>query len=356
MKGVPAADQPSVHERRKEAHLRACLNNDIRANGVTTGFERYRFVHRALPEIDWREIDLSVSLLGKRLRAPVVISAMTGGCRLGAEINRNLALAAQRLGIGMGVGSQRAALVDSALVGSYQVREYAPDILLLGNLGAVQLNMGYGIEECQQAVEMIGADALCLHLNGLQEVYQGSGEHDYRGLMARISAVCRRLGAPVVVKEVGWGISRDDAVALAAGGVGAIDVAGAGGTSWYLVERLSAGMTRQEALRSPFAQWGIPTAESLMQVVGVVGELPVIASGGIRDGVDAAKALALGATAVGIAQPLLRPAVESADAVVAYLEQFLLELRTAMFCIGAGDLPSLRRTRQLVEMSRPALP
>ncbi len=341
------ADRTPVHERRKEAHLQVCLSNDVQASGITTGLERYRFIHQALPEVDWQEIDLSVSLLGKRLRAPVVIAAMTGGCRLGAEINRNLALAAQRLGLGLGVGSQRAAVVDPALADSYRVREYAPDILLLGNLGAVQLNLGFGLKECRQAVDMIEADALCLHLNGLQEVYQRSGDHRYRGLTEKIADVCRQLGAPVVVKEVGWGISREAAGALVASGAGAIDVAGAGGTSWYMVEQLSAGVTREQAIRSPFAAWGIPTAESLRQVVPAAGQIPVIASGGIRTGVDAAKALALGAAAVGIAQPLLLPATESAEAVIDWLERFIRELRTAMFCIGAGDISALQGTRML---------
>jgi len=340
-------DRSSSHEERKEAQLRVCLDNDVQAHGITTGFERYRFVHQALPEINWQEIDLSVSLLGRRLRAPVVISAMTGGCRLGEEINRNLSLAAQRLGLAMGVGSQRAAIVDPSLADSYRVRRYAPDILLLGNLGAVQLNTGFGLSECRQAMEMIGADALCFHLNGLQEICQGAGDRDYRGLAHKLADICERLGAPVVVKEVGWGISRDTARTLVESGVSAIDVAGAGGTSWYLVEQMAAGKARQEAIRSPFAAWGIPTAESLRQVVSEAGNLPVIASGGIRNGVDAAKALALGATAVGIAQPLLRPAAESAEAVVATLEQFIQELRTAMFCLGAVNIDALRGTHLL---------
>ncbi len=341
------ADKSPAHERRKEEQLRVCLNNDVQAVGITTGFEWYRFTHQALPEIDWQEIDLGVSLLGKRLRAPVVISAMTGGCRLGAEINRNLALAAQRLGIAMGVGSQRAAIANPALAASYQVRDHAPDILLLGNLGAVQLNSGYGLAECRLAVEMIDADALCLHLNGLQEVYQGAGDHNYRGLSERIAAVCRQLGAPVVVKEVGWGISGETARILAASGVSAIDVAGAGGTSWYVVEQLSAGQSREDVMRSPFAGWGIPTAEAVRQAVEAADGVPIIASGGIHNGVEAAKALALGATAVGLALPLLRPAIESAEAVIVRLDRFLQELRTAMFCVGAANVAELRQTPHL---------
>lgn len=348
--GGRMADRSSDDERRKEAQLLACLNNDVQGRGITTGFERYRFVHQALPELDWAAIDLSVSLLGKRLAAPLVISPMTGGCRLGAEINRHLAQAAQHLGLAMGVGSQRAALVAPALAWTYQVREYAPDILLLGNLGAVQLNAGFGLAECRQAIEMIGADGLYLHLNGLQEVYQRQGDRNFRGLIAQIAAVCAALGAPVVAKEVGWGISRDAAAALAAAGVSGIDVSGAGGTSWSVVQQLLAGKTREEALRSPFAAWGIPSAESLRQALAAAPGLPVIASGGICNGVDAAKALALGATAVGIAQPLLQPAAESAAAVIATLEQFILELRTALFCVGAPSIAPLRQTPHLVEI------
>ncbi len=339
------------HEERKEAQLLACLNGDVRGHGITTGFERYRFVHQALPEASWSEIDLSTSLLGKRLSAPIVISAMTGGCRLGGQVNRNLAVAAQRLGLAMGVGSQRAGLANPKLIPTYQVRLEAPDILLLGNLGAVQLNVGFGVGECRQALEMISADGLCLHLNGLQEVYQHSGDRDFRGLTQKIAAVCEQLGAPVIAKEVGWGISADAAVALGRAGVSAIDVSGAGGTSWYMVEQLSAGVAREDAASSPFAEWGIPTSESLVQTVSAVPGLRVVASGGIRNGVDAAKALALGAVAVGIAQPLLRPATESAEAVVAWFERFIWELRTAMFCVGARNLEELRGTAHLVETS-----
>ncbi len=345
------AERPLTHEERKEAQLRACLENDVRSERITTGFERYRFEHQALPEVAWEEIDLALTLLGKELRAPVLISPMTGGCRLGARINRNLAQAAQHLGLAMGVGSQRAAIVDPSLAPTYQVRDCAPDILLLANLGAAQLNTGFGVAECRQAVRTIGADGLCLHLNALQELFQGGGDHDFRGLTGRMAGIVSELGAPLVVKEVGWGIAQGAATAMAGAGVSAIDIAGAGGTSWYLVQQLLAGKTRAEALRSPFAAWGIPTAASLRQVRAAAGEVPVIASGGIRDGVEAAKAIALGATAVGIAQPLLGPAAESAEAVVAALEQFIRELRTAMFCLGARNLAALRGTPHLVDVS-----
>ncbi|MDA8217341.1 MAG: type 2 isopentenyl-diphosphate Delta-isomerase [Dehalococcoidales bacterium] len=344
-------DLPSSHAGRKEAQLLVCMHDNVQASGVTTGFEHYRFVHQALPEIDWQEMDLSVNLLGRHLRAPLFISAMTGGCRLARRINRNLAEAAQRLGIGMAVGSQRAAIIDPGLAETYQVREVAPDILLLGNLGAVQLNAGFGLAECRQAVAMIEADGLFLHLNGLQEIQQPNGDRNFRGLLPKIAAICEELGAPVLVKEVGWGIALSTAAALKAGGVGGIEVAGAGGTSWFVVQAIMAGKSAEEARGSPFASWGIPTAESLHQVLSATDGLPVIASGGIRNGVDAAKALAMGATAVGIAQPLLRPAAESSAAVVARLELLIHELRTAMFCLGAPTVAALQRTPHLINLA-----
>ncbi|MGI5835470.1 MAG: type 2 isopentenyl-diphosphate Delta-isomerase [Chloroflexota bacterium] len=345
------ASSISTHERRKEAHLRICLDYVVQASNVSTGFEHFRLEHQALPGIDWEEIDTSVYLFGKKLSAPIVISPMTGGCSLGARINRNLAQAAHRLGLAMGIGSQRVAILHPELEDSFRVRDVAPDILLFGNLGAVQLNAGFGLDECRRAVDMIGADALCLHLNAMQEIHQRGGDLKFRGVLERISEVCSELRSPVMVKEVGWGISKDAARALVASGVDAIDVSGAGGTSWFVVEQLSKGIEQEEVLRSPFASWGIPTAESLRQVVEVAGNLPVIASGGIRNGVDAAKALAMGASAVGVALPLLKPAAESAKAVVDVLERLIQELRIAMFGIGAVDISSLRRTRHLVKIT-----
>ena len=261
-----------------------CLNYVVQASNVSTGFEHFRLEHQALPGIDWEEIDTSVSVWQK-LSAPIVISPMTGGCSLGARINRNLAQAAHRLGLAMGIGSQRVAILHPELEDSFRVRDVAPDILLFGNLGAVQLNAGFGLDECRRAVDMIGADALCLHLNAMQEVHQRGGDLKFRGVLERISEVCSELRSPVMVKEVGWGISKDAARALVASGVDAIDVSGSGGTSWFVVEQLSKGIEQEEVLRSPFASWGIPTAESLRRVVEVAGNLPVIASGGIRNGV-----------------------------------------------------------------------
>ncbi|MGC8782633.1 MAG: alpha-hydroxy-acid oxidizing protein, partial [Anaerolineae bacterium] len=218
-----------THERRKADHIRINLEEDVRFPNLTTGFERYRLVHQALPELDLNAVDTSVSLLGRRLQVPLLISSMTGGTPAAATINRHLAQAAQARGVAMGLGSQRAGLEQAETAFTFRVRDVAPDILLFANLGAVQLNRGYGLDHCRRAMEMIGADALILHLNPLQEALQADGDWDWRGLLGKIEAVCRGLAAPVVVKEVGWGIGEKVARWLAEAGVAAIDVAGAGG-------------------------------------------------------------------------------------------------------------------------------
>ena len=338
-----------MHNRRKSEHLRISLEEDVRFRSLTTGLERYRFIHRALPEISRDEIELATTLLGKELRAPLLISSMTGGTEEAAEINRNLARAAQAYGLGMGVGSQRAALEEPSLAYTYRVRDVAPDILLLANLGAVQLNYGYGIVECRRAVEMIGADALILHLNPLQEALQPEGNTDFAGLLAKIEALCRSLEVPVVVKEVGWGISEEVARLLAEAGVAAIDVAGAGGTSWSEVEMRRAGSESARRIAESFADWGIPTAESVQMARRGAPRTTIIASGGIRTGVDVAKAIALGADAAGMASPLLKPATVSAEAVGERIREVLEELRTAMFCVGARSIQELK-SAPLVKM------
>ena len=333
-----------MHNRRKADHLRITLEEDVRFHEVTTGFERYRFIHRALPEISLEQVDLSISLLGKRLRAPLLISSMTGGTLQAAIINRNLACAAQTHGLAMGVGSQRTGLEEPETADTYRVRDVAPDILLLANLGAVQLNHGYGVDHCRRAVEMIAADALILHLNPLQEALQAGGDTDFRGLLSKIEAVCRALPVPVVVKEVGWGISEVVASQLAAAGVAVIDVAGAGGTSWSEVEAHRTSDPHVRRIAVHFAEWGLPTAESLLRARRGAPDTPLIASGGIRSGLEVAKALALGATAVGIATPFLKPATISAEAVSEEVTLILRELRTAMFCIGAATVAQLKDT------------
>ena len=331
-----------MHNQRKSEHLRILLKEDVRFRNLTTGLERYHFVHQALPEINRDHIDLSTTLLDKELSAPVIISSMTGGTEEAETINKNLAMAAQIHGLGMGVGSQRTALEEPGLSHTYQVRDVAPDILLLANLGAVQLNYGYSVEHCQRAVEMIEADGLILHLNPLQEALQPEGNTDFSGLLAKIEAVCRALSVPVIVKEVGWGISTEVARRLADAGVAAIDVAGAGGTSWSEVEMHRAASETSRRIAAAFADWGIPTAESIQMVRRAAPNVTLIASGGIRTGVEAAKAIALGADAVALATPFLQPATVSPEAVGGKIGEILEELRTAMFCVGARNLQELK--------------
>ncbi|GAB4557785.1 MAG: type 2 isopentenyl-diphosphate Delta-isomerase [Anaerolineae bacterium] len=344
------ADQRG-HGQRKADHIRINLEEDVQFPRLTTGLERYRLVHQALPELDLDAVDPSVELFGKRLRLPLLISSMTGGTPQAAEINRNLAIAAQACGMAMGLGSQRAALEEPDAQPTFEVRDVAPDILLFANLGAVQLNYGYTVDHCRRAVEMIGADGLILHLNPLQEALQADGNRDWTGLLDKIESVCRALPVPVIVKEVGWGISGWLARRLADAGVAAIDVAGAGGTSWSQVEMHRAPDARLRRLAAAFADWGIPTAEALVQARSAVPELPIIASGGIRSGIDVAKCLALGATVVGLASPFLKAAVISAQAVIDEAQLIGDELRLAMFCAGAGDVRALREPGRLVRVS-----
>jgi len=332
----------NAHARRKRDHLRICREEDVGGRGVTTGLERYRLRHCALPELRLDDVDLSTDFLGKRLRAPLLISAITGGTAPARQINLNLATAAQALGLAMGVGSQRAAIDNPRQARTYQVREVAPDILLLANLGAVQLNYGYGLAECRRAVEMIGADALVLHLNPLQEALQPHGNTDFSGLLDKIAAVCRELDVPVIVKEVGCGISEAVAENLAAAGVAAVDVSGAGGTSWSEVEKHRAENDLQRRVAASFAHWGVSTAEAILQAQRGAPNLPLIASGGIQTGPEAAVALALGADLVGLARPLLAPATESALAVENELRVMIEGLRIAMFTAGIRDIPAFK--------------
>jgi isopentenyl-diphosphate delta-isomerase len=327
-------------QRRKKEHLELCLDAGSVAGPAGTGLDRYSFTHNALPEVDIDDIDLGTNFLGKRLKAPLLISSMTGGFDMARKVNRNLAAAAQKLGLAMGVGSQRVAIEEPAAADSFKVRDLAPDILLLANLGAVQLNYGYGVEQCRKAVAMIGADGLILHLNVLQEAAQTEGNRNFKGLALRIAGVCRELDVPVIAKEVGFGVSADVALRLKQAGVKAIDVAGRGGTSWYAVEAKRAARKGQP-LELTFADWGIPTEEALIQVRRALPEMELVASGGIRNGLDVAKAITLGANVAAIGQPLLAPALESVDKVIESLNKVIHEIKVAMLCVGAGDLAAL---------------
>jgi isopentenyl-diphosphate delta-isomerase len=333
-----------MNQQRKSDHIRINLEEDVDFKHVSTGLASFRFVHCALPELNIEDVDTSITLLGKPLTAPLLISSMTGGAPEASTINQHLARAAQAAGVGMGVGSQRAAIEDPSLADTYRVRHIAPDIFLIANLGAVQLNYGYGPDECRRAVEMIEADALILHLNPLQEALQPEGNTRFAGLLSRIEAVCRALEVPVIVKEVGWGFSEQVARQLASAGVALIDVAGAGGSSWSQVEMHRAQTEGQRQVAAAFADWGIPTAESLLMVRRGAPQIPAVVSGGIRDGVQMAKAIALGATACGIAGPLLGPATRSAAAVAEAIDVLVTQLRVAMFAAGAADIPALQQT------------
>jgi len=327
---------------RKADHLRICLDEDVQCRQVTTGLERYRFSHCCLPEIDRSDIDLTATFLGKVLGAPLLISSMTGGTDHAKTLNQRLAAVAQHYRLAMGVGSQRVAVEHPNVASTFAVRSVAPDIPLFANLGAVQLNYHYGLDECRRVVDTLEADALILHLNPLQECVQTSGDTNFRGLLEQISVLCATLPVPVIAKEVGNGISAAMAAKLIEAGVAAIDVAGAGGTSWALVESDRATDARQRRLGKTFADWGLPTAECITEVRAIAPQIPLIASGGLRDGLEAAKAIALGADLAGMALPFLQAAHESEEALYELVDILMAEMTTAMFCTGCENLRALR--------------
>ncbi|HJS18465.1 MAG TPA: type 2 isopentenyl-diphosphate Delta-isomerase [Anaerolineales bacterium] len=333
-------------DQRKADHIKINLEQDVRS-GLTTGLENYHFVHEALPELEVERVDPSLSLFGKRLAAPILVSSMTGGTADAEIINLRLAEAAQEVKIAMGVGSQRAAIEHAEQAKTFQVRRAAPDILLFANLGAVQLNYGYGVDQCRKAVDMIEADALILHLNPLQEAVQDAGDTNFAGLARKIEEVCKQIDVPVIAKEVGWGISERTAKLLADCGVSAIDVAGAGGTSWSQVEmhRAPDEFTRQ--LAATFVGWGIPTADSILNVRQAVPEMTIFASGGLKDGLDIAKCVALGATLGGMAGQFLKAAAISTEKTVETMQLIKKQIEVTMFVAGAGMLEGLRRGKLL---------
>ncbi|WP_370656220.1 type 2 isopentenyl-diphosphate Delta-isomerase [Paenibacillus pedocola] len=333
---------------RKLEHVRLCLNEEVGGSGITTGFEQYRFRHNALPELNYDDISLRTVFLGRELQTPLLISSMTGGSKATGAINARLAVAAGRRGWALGVGSVRAAVERAELAETFHVRDKAAGIPVIANIGAVQLSYGFGAEECRRAVDIAGADWLVLHLNGLQEVFQPEGNTGFASLLAQIEKVCRALEIPVGVKEVGWGIDGDTALRLYNAGAAFIDVAGAGGTSWSQVEKFRNTDSVRRAAAEAFADWGIPTAECIREVRAVSPHGALIGSGGLKHGVDAAKALALGADLAGFGRNLLGPAVESEEALDRALAQVELELRTAMFGIGAPDLAALRGSQRLI--------
>lgn len=324
---------------RKSEHIRTCLERPVEFE-KGNGFDRYEFIHKALPEMGFNEIDVSTKFLGKRFEAPFLIEAMTGGTKEAENINKNLALAADKTGIGMGVGSQRIAVLQPSIIRTYKVRGFAPNIFLLGNIGATQL-LEYDLNKIENLVKSIKADGLAIHLNAVQEVIQKEGNRNWKGVLGAIRMACSSFDFPVIVKETGCGISSEVALELANAGVAAIDIAGAGGTSWVKVEYYR---NKGPEFSKAFFEWGIPTADCLYECAKTI-EIPIIASGGIRNGLDAAKAMAIGSSLVGFALPLLKPATKSSVAVKDKIEQLILELKTAMFLIGAKNLQELRRIK-----------
>lgn len=337
--------------KRKGEHIRISLNQNVQARRITPGFEDVAFVHRAMPEINRKEIDVSTALFGHRFSAPLIAGAITGGTKEAEKINASIAEAVEELGLGMGIGSQRAALEDKSLEKTFSVaRKKAPTAFLVANIGGVQLVNGYGLKETKKALEMIDADALAIHLNALQETAQPEGQTNFSGILDRIGGIAEKLGKPVIAKETGAGFAAEEAKKLENVGVKGIDVSGAGGTSFAAVEYYRAKGPKNNSHRrlgAMFWDWGIPTAASIVEVSKTV-KIPVIASGGIRSGVDAAKGLALGAHLASLSQPILQSAVKGVGETRNTLSLLIDELRNVMFLAGADSVESLRSSSVVV--------
>lgn len=333
-------------EERKVDHIKICSEEDVQARHRTTGFEDVYLIHKALPEIERNKIDLSTLVFNHEFSAPLLVGAITGGATEALKINAAIAEAVEKLGLGMGVGSQRAAIEDPKWIDSFAVvRRKAPTAFLVANIGGPQLISGYGVKETSKAVEMLDANALAIHLNPLQEAVQPEGETKYSGVLNKIGEITQALEVPVIVKETGAGIAAEEAKRLEEAGVAGIDVAGVGGTSWAAVEYHRAKRVRDEfrqRLGETFWDWGIPTAVSLVEAVQSV-HLPVIASGGIRCGTDIAKSLALGASLASMSSPILQPAKKGSEEVKKALQFLVDELRNAMFLVGADSVQKLQK-------------
>ncbi|MEM4704381.1 MAG: type 2 isopentenyl-diphosphate Delta-isomerase, partial [Candidatus Bathyarchaeia archaeon] len=342
--------------KRKKEHIRISLNENVQARAKTTGLEDVHFVHRALPEIDKKKINLSTTVFRHKFSAPLIVGAITGGTPEATKINSVIAEAVQDLGLGMGVGSQRAAIEDKRLEKTFAiVRKKAPTAFLIANIGGIQLANGYGLKEVKKSIEMIDANALAVHLNPLQEAIQPEGQTNFVGVLEKIREIVEELDKPLIVKETGAGISAEDAKKLHEAGVMGIDVGGAGGTSFAAVEYYRARGTKnvfQRRLGDIFWDWGIPTAVSIVEVSQTVN-VPVIASGGIRNGIEVAKAVVLGASLASMSQPILQAAVKGVKETKTMLAQILEELRNTMFLVGAESIQSLSKT-PLVIMDRTA--
>lgn len=332
-------------QKRKADHIKISLNKNVQARRITTGFEDVHFIHRALPEIDRQKIDLSINVFGHRFAAPLIVGAITGGTGEATRINATIAEAVEELGLGMGVGSQRAAIEDKRLEKTFAIaRKKAPTAFLIANIGGVQLAQGYGLKEVKKAIEMIEADAIAIHLNPLQEATQPEGQTNFEGVLEKISAIAERLDKLIIVKETGTGIAAEEAKKLETAGVKGIDISGVGGTSWAAVEYYRTKKQKnnfKHRLGDIFWDWGIPTAISIAEVSQTV-KIPIIASGGIRNGVEMAKALALGSNLTSLSQPVLQAAVKGVKETKDMLSLLIEEFKNAMFLVGANSVQALQ--------------
>jgi isopentenyl-diphosphate delta-isomerase len=348
------SDSPSdieVIKQRKREGIVIPLTRNVQAKESSTYLEYVKLIHNALPEIDFDAVDTSQKFLGHNFKAPIIIDSMTGGTPEATKINSRLSIAAEKFGLGMGLGSQRAGLLSSELAETYSIaRSNAPNAFLVANIGGAQLSKGLKIKDIKNMIQMIEADALVVHLNPLQELIQPEGEPKYKGVLSKIKEICSNFDIPIIVKEVGAGISMDVAKRLQSAGVSAINVAGSGGTSWAGVEKLRAETAHDSNkinLGELFWDWGIPTAVSLIEVRKSV-KIPVIASGGIRNGLEIAKCVTLGANMCGMAFPFLRHASKSLESLYEFTSRTLIELRSAMFLVGSKNINQLGKTRFMV--------
>lgn len=348
-------EQQSKTARRKDEHISICLERNVQSDEITTGLEKWRFKHNALPEINFDDINIETTLFGKSVATPFMVSSMTGGTQLAGQINRQLALACQEKGWTLALGSMRAAIERDELLASFQMREYAPTIPIIANIGLVQLNYGIEASQCMRAVEAVGADALVFHLNSMQEVFQPEGDVNFSGLLRKLEKLIAATSIPIGIKEVGWGIDQLTAKKLEDIGVSFIDVAGAGGTSWSQVERYRTTSSVQYDAAASFSNWGISTADSLVEVIDSCSNPLVFGSGGLKNGVDAAKILALGGHLAGFGRSILQSAVNSLDDLSSGNSNKLLhmmnvmeyELKVTMFGIGARNLSQLKKHERL---------
>ena len=348
------SDSPSdieVIKQRKKEGIVIPLTKNVQAKESSTYLEYVKLIHNALPEIDYEVVEITQNFLNHNFKAPIIIDSMTGGTPEATKINSRLSLVAEKFGLGMGLGSQRAGLLSSELAETYSIaRSNAPSAFLVANIGGAQLSKGLKVQEIKNMIEMIEANALVVHLNPLQELIQPEGEPKYKGVLSKIKEICANFDIPIIVKEVGAGISMEVAKKLESAGVSAINVAGSGGTSWAGVEKLRAETAHDSNkinLGELFWDWGIPTAVSLIEVRNSV-KIPVIASGGLRNGLEIAKCIALGANMCGMAFPFLRQASKSFESLCDFTNKTLIELKSTMFLVGTKNIAKLAKSRFII--------